>query len=46
MEQSQYLIDTNAIISATASAKDLIFKMRNISDFKSINGLKLVDPNL
>jgi predicted nucleic acid-binding protein len=35
----------DAIIAATAIANNLILVSRNISDFKKIKGLKLVDPH-
>ena len=35
----------NAIIAATALVYDLVILSRNISDFKNINGLKVVDPH-
>lgn len=34
----------DAIIAATAIALDYTLITRNISDFKKINGLKLIDP--
>jgi predicted nucleic acid-binding protein len=36
----------DAIIAATALVNNMILITRNTSDFKSIKGLKLVDPNL
>jgi len=35
----------DAIIAATALAYDLILISRNISDFKDIDGLKVIDPH-
>lgn len=34
----------DAIIAATALAYDLILLTSNVSDFKNINGLNLIDP--
>lgn len=36
----------DAIIAATAMVHDLILITRNISDFKNIDGLKVIDPQL
>jgi predicted nucleic acid-binding protein len=35
----------DAIIAATALVNDLILDSRNISDFKSIQGLQVIDPH-
>lgn len=35
----------DAIIAATALVYDLVLLSRNISDFKNIHGLKVVDPH-
>jgi predicted nucleic acid-binding protein len=35
----------DAIIAATALVYDLIVISRNISDFKNIDGLKVIDPH-
>lgn len=35
----------DAIIAATALVYDLILITRNTADFKSIDGLKVVDPH-
>ncbi len=36
MEQPKYLIDTNVY--------DFVLISRNVTDFKNIQGLKLIDP--
>jgi len=36
----------DAIIAATAIVYDLILVTRNISDFKNIDGLHVVDPHM
>ncbi len=35
----------DAIIAATALVYDLVVVSRNISDFKNINGLRVIDPH-
>ena len=35
----------DAIIAATALVYDLVLVSRNISDFKNIDGLKVIDPH-
>ena len=35
----------DAIIAATALVYDLVLISRNVSDFKNIQGLKIIDPH-
>jgi predicted nucleic acid-binding protein len=39
-----YLLDSNAIIAATALNEDLILLTRNVDDFKNISDLELLNP--
>ena len=45
IKQTKKIALGDAIIAATALVYDLIVISRNISDFKNIDGLKVIDPH-
>ena len=45
IRQTKKIALGDAIIAATALVYDLVVISRNTSDFKNIDGLKVIDPN-